>query len=335
MVIADTTVDPGDPTNWCASTNLMGSPGEDEPQACPTWFDPTEAVFEPGRLLDVRILLDAENFETLRLQERNLFDLLGDEDCLAEPFGSPFTYFPGSITVDGVPVEQVGVRKKGFLGSLSRGKPSLKVKFDEYVDGQRLSGLRRMTLNNAQQDPSYINQCLGYQLFSAAGVPAPRCNFAVVTVNDEPLGVYVHVESVRTRFLALHFDQNTGDLYEGTLSDFRPGWTGTFELKDDGPDAGGSILEDMVAALDAPDDELVETLEGLIDLDAFLTFWAMEVLVGHWDGYAGNTNNFFVYHDPTDDQLNFMPWGADALFGGGQGAPAVAATSALARRLYL
>ena len=55
-----------------------------------------------------------------------------------------------------------------------------------------LSGLRRMTLNNARQDPSYINQCLGYQLFAAAGVPAPRCSFATVTVNGEQLGIYAH-----------------------------------------------------------------------------------------------------------------------------------------------
>ena len=88
-----------------------------------------------------------------------------------------------------------------------------------------MSGLTRFTLNNAKQDPSYVNQCIGYDLFRAAGVPAPRCNFANVTVNGENLGLYVHVESVKKPYLRQYFASDEGNLYEGTLSDFRDGWT--------------------------------------------------------------------------------------------------------------
>jgi len=178
-----------------------------------------------------------------------------------------------------------------------------------------------------------MNQCLGYQLFAAAGVPASRCNFAAVTVNGEELGLFAHVESVRDRFLALHFDRNEGALYEGTLSDFRPDWVNTFEFKSGDSGDDRAPLEAMVAAMEAPDAELVETLETLIDLEAFLSFWAMESLIGHWDGYAGNTNNFFLYHDPGSDLLHFIPWGIDALFF--EGSSSVMAVGILARRLYL
>ena len=37
----------------------------------------------------------------------------------------------------------------------------------------------------------------------------------------------------------------------------------------------------------------------------------MEIVTNHWDGYANNRNNFFVYHDPTTDKLDFIPWGPD------------------------
>jgi hypothetical protein len=53
----------------------------------------------------------------------------------------------------------------------------------------------------------------------------------------------------------------------------------------------------------------------VLDLDQFIDFWAMETLLRHWDGYAGNTNNYFVYDDPSTQRLTFVPWGADAVFG--------------------
>ena len=42
-------------------------------------------------------------------------------------------------------------------------------------------------------------------------------------------------------------------------------------------------------------DELNDRLDELVDLHEFVTFWAMESLIGFWDGYSGNQNNFFVY----------------------------------------
>jgi hypothetical protein len=46
-----------------------------------------------------------------------------------------------------------------------------------------------------------------------------------------------------------------------------------------------------------------------IELDEFLTFWAMEVLTGHWDGMTGNRDNTFMYHDPADGRFHAIPWG--------------------------
>jgi hypothetical protein len=262
-------------------------------------------------------------------------------DCLATPWEQPFTYFPATITVDGETVADVGLRKKGFLGSLNEVKPSLKIKFDEYVAGVKVAGMSRMTLNNAKQDPSYINQCVGYSVFAAAGVPAPRCNFARVAVNGVDLGLYVHVESMKKPFIRNHFELDHGNLYEGTLSDFRAAWRGTFQKKTNDSDPDQSDIDAMVAAVEnASDQLLLAQLAPLVDIDAFLTFWATEVLLGHWDGYAGNRNNFYIYRDPTRGQFQFFPWGIDAILGagnpfGGTAPASVLAHGHLARRLYL
>jgi hypothetical protein len=183
-----------------------------------------------------------------------------------------------------------------------------------------------------------LDQCLGYGLFAQAGVPASRCNFAHITVNGDDLGLYAHIESIRRPYWDHHVGDDSGNHYEGTLSDFRDGWTDTFEAKDGNSD-DRSDLQGVVDVLAASDDQLLEELGAVLDLEQFYSYWAMEVLTGHWDGYASATNNFHVYTDPATGKFIFVPWGIDALFDGqqpfGSGVPeSVVARSAVPRRLY-
>ena len=305
--------------------------------------DPAEALFGIDHLFEVEVTLDPDDWDALRAETRDFLDLLVGEDCLDQPFEKPWTVFPADVSIDGVMLFDVGIRKKGFLGSLSDVRPSLKIKTDEYDADQEHLGLHRITLNNNQQDPSNLNACLTYRRFAAAGHPAPRCGFARVTVNGQDLGVYTHVESVKKRMLRRHFDDDEGNLYEGTLSDFRPSRQKTFEKKTHKAEADFSDIQAAVDALADTSDGWLAGVEAVFDVDSFLTFWALEVMTGHWDGHTGsNNNNYFVYADPADDgRFTFMPWGADATFRSnfifGDGAPyppSVMAASALSHRLY-
>jgi hypothetical protein len=321
---------------WAGCGGDDGAPG---PDAEPPFVDQSGPLFDPDRVIDVSITIPQADWDALRVQARSVTALFGN--CLMAPFEDPFTYFRGDVTIDGHVLPDVGVRKKGFLGSLDAERPSLKLKFDEYVDGQRLLGLKGFTLNNAKQDPSLVRTCLSYRIFTDAGIPASRCNFARVRVNGNDLGVYVHVEGGNKDFLRLHYDDPEGNLYEGTLSDFRDGWTATFELKTNEAANDRTDLDPVIAALEGPDAQLLASLEPVLDVDQFVAFWATEILITHWDGYASNANNFFVYHDPTSDKLQFIPWGADMTFNldgspfGGATTTSVQAQSLLARRLYL
>ena len=268
------------------------------------------------RVLDISIEIAPDDWDTLRHQTRTFEDLMAEieEYNLSRPFASIYDWFSATVTIDGETHTEVGVRKKGFLGSQSDTKPSLKLRYDKYVDGQSLGGvMERMTLNNSVQDPSMVNTCLAYQVFDAAGNPAPRCNFATVTVNGKELGLYVHVEEIKAPMLARHFDSTDGYLYEGTISDFTDEYRGTFERKA-GPDEDfyWDIFA-VVSALQDPSDEGLLNLAEWVDLDRFLTFWATESLVGHWDGYAGDRNNYHFYREP-DGKFVFIPWGVDDVF---------------------
>jgi hypothetical protein len=329
----DDVIDAGDLAVLQGFSGNPPGPGAQANAICDV-VDPTEALFAPDRLIDVQVTMDPADWEALRRQTRDLEEAL---PCTETARVSPFTFFPGDVTIDGTLVSNVGVRKKGFQGSLSTSRPSLKIDLTEFVSGQKFEGMDRLTLNNNRQDPSRIDTCLAYNVMEKAGVPAPRCNFARVTVNGQDLGVYSNVESIKNPFLVRNFGNAAGNLYEGTLSDIRASYFGTFEVKN------GGDLQDLLALahlLEGSDAEIVSELANHIDVAAWMTFWALEGLVGHWDGYNGNNNNFFIYNDPATG-LRFIPWGADATFDvqggfspGGSIANSVNLNSQLAKRLW-
>lgn len=300
--------------------------------------DPVAAVYDPDRVLEVAVELPPASWDTLRNQSRSLVQTLSG-DCLDGPFDQPFSWFEGSVTIDGEEFARVDVRKKGFIGSLSTERPGLKLDLGEYVEGQRYSGVRRFTLNNSVSDPSVIRQCLGYALFAQAGIPSPRCNFAHVTVNGEDLGLYVNVEALKGDFLEAGFGTRDGNFYEGTLSDFTPEMATTFEPKNNEEITERTDIMPVVNALQIEDDAaMLSALEALVDIEAFINFWAMESLTEHSDGYNANRNNYYVYFDEEDGLMRFVPWGIDSILGAATVAQnlreSVYARAALSHRLY-
>ena len=333
------------PTPTPAPTPLP-TPTAPTPTASPTPTPDSDAYFAFDRVLNIEIEFAPEDWDTLRHQTRTFEDLMAEieEYGLSRHFANIYTWFSGTVTVDGETYSNVGVRKKGFLGSQSDTKPALKLRFDKYVDDQSLGGIiERMTLNNSIQDASMVNTCLAYQIFAAAGSPSPRCNFATVTVNGKNLGLYIHVEEIKKPFLAHHFSSAEGNLYEGTVSDFTPDFRGTLEKKTNEDADDWSDIDAVVAALQDPPDGGLEALAKAVDLDRFLSFWATEVLVGHWDGYAGDRNNYHFYREP-DGTFVFIPWGVDDTFhlkddpnpfdNISNPPPSVLALSAIPNRLY-
>lgn len=270
-------------------------------------------IFPTDRVLDVQITVAAEDWDTIRYQTRDFFSALHESRKISPP-EAPYTYVDASVTIDGVAFPNVGLRKKGFLGSLSTTRPSLKIKLNHTDKDAGIEGLTNLTLNNNQQDIGLMSQFMGYALFNAAGSPAPRCAYAKVTVNGMNLGVYSHVETVRKSFLRRAFGTDDGTLYEGPYVDFYEGWLGSFEHKtgDDAP--GREKIQQLIKVLESDGKNIEGAIGELVDLDTFYTFWAIEGLLGFWDGYSGNNNNFFIYLNPTTDKFHFLPWGADSLF---------------------
>lgn len=292
-----TTADPGTST---AVTSDPGTAATSDTGTTGDAPDPAEALFVPDTPA--------------------LFDIVLSPDAIASLNDDHELYVSGdlTVTVDGTKtvLPDIGVRLKGVYGSFRTldQKAAFLLNFDRYVADQELYGLTKLAVNNMVQDPSMEREALGYTLFRAGGVPAPRTGSAVVTVNGQPYGLYTTVEAAdNNTFLKTWFDGKDGNLYEGAYgTDLFADAVTSFD-QDNGDNIDFMDIKALVAALDAITDpaDFVAEVDKLIDLDLFLTFAATEIYLGHWDGYAWTRNNYFIYRRESDLRWVFIPWGID------------------------
>jgi len=210
---------------------------------------------------------------------------------------------------------QVAIHLKGSAGSFRElnDKPAFTLHFNSHIPSQRFHGLEKISLNNSVQDPTYMCEVLGRQVFNATSVPVPRAGHALVILNGEALGLYVLLEGWNKQFLKRHFGDTTGNLYEGA---FRDDITASLEAKSGTEPKNRSDLDALIAAAREPDlERRFAAMERVLDVERFATFVALEVMLNHWDGYSLHVNNYRIFSDKSSGKLIFMPHGMDQLFG--------------------
>ncbi len=234
------------------------------------------------------------------------------------------TRYRCTFTFDGLELKDVGVRQAGGVFHPYQpitGKPSLSLKFNAFVKGQRLHGLEKLVLKNQAQDQSLLNEHLTYEMFRRAGVPAALTSYAVVRLNGRPAGIYLMREPVDDDFMLRNFGQANagGNLYELEFhaGDFvrNAGWA---DLKDEAKEKRNraDLIALAAAAAATPDAAFVPNLAKHLDLDRAATYFAVETLTAHWDAISYRNNNTYLYHLAGADRFVIIPHGADQAFGG-------------------
>jgi len=221
---------------------------------------------------------------------------------------------PATVREGDLVFTNVAVHLKGAAGSFRQvdDNPALTLSFGKLSSGQRFHGLRKIHLNNSVQDPSYSTEDICGGMFHAAGVPAPRVTNARVWLNGRDLGFYVLIEGFTRDLLERYFKNSKGNLYDGG---FLKDVTDTLEKESGDENKDESDLKVLAAAARESDPlKRWERLNKFLDVDRFISFMAIEVLIWDWDGYVINRNNYRVYHNPTDDRMVFLPHGMDQMF---------------------
>jgi len=269
----------------------------------------TAPIFNQQVLHEARLDLDPSAWEALR---RNY---LSNQ------------YYAANFSVDGVAVSQVGVRSRGS-GSRDPDKPGLEIDFNRYVPSQEYYGYKRLVLDNLVQDPSCLRERMGFLVFEAMGIAAPRNAFARLYVNGEYWGLYDLVEKVSKPFLESRLGEKSGALFNYQWDgawDFS--WIGDApslyvpapfepETNETDPNVGDPLARFIRAVNDAPN---AAAIEPWLDTNRFLAHLAVENAIAERDGLVGDQgiNNFYLYQYGGKDRFVFIPWDKDSAFTSG------------------
>ena len=239
------------------------------------------------------------------------------QDILDNPLDEE--YHETAITFNGVTLDSVAIRTKGGsslrnVANSSSDRYSFKVDINEYVSGQKFFGLKKFTLQNSFNDPSYMREVIAYELMDEMGVPTPEHAYVNFYVNGELFGLYLMVEAVDGEFVEKHFTNSNGDLYkpDGTGSDLL--WLGddiqsytdiNLQTNEDTTDNGAFI--NFVESLDKGE-------TSAIDIDTLLRYMSVSTSLSNLDSYHGPlAHNYYIYDD--DGVFSILPWDFNESFG--------------------
>jgi spore coat protein H len=212
---------------------------------------------------------------------------------------------------------------------------------------QRFIGLNKMNLKWFKDDASYCREIYSYDLFRRFGCwNAPRASYCKVSIKIDGdlapayFGVYAMVENIDEDFLMKNqskWGSATGFLWKG-------GWSGsnnanfvsTTSIGVENVNINPSLsvyyaysLKTRKSELAVANAELVQFITDLntrtgvdfknwisqkMDIPLFLKTYAVNVMLGMWDDYWINGNNFFFYFAP-NGKAYFIPYDYDNTLG--------------------
>jgi spore coat protein CotH len=239
---------------------------------------------------------------------------------------------------------KVGIRVKGnssLRTTYQQGikKFSFKLDFDQWentypaIQDQRFYGFKQLNLNNNFEDKSLMREKVAGDLFREFGVPSAKSSFYEVYIDigkgSQYFGLYTLVEEVDNTVLKTQFTDGTGNLYkpEGTAASFAAGSWDTTDFYKKTNTASGDY-KDIRALYDAINSSLRTSdsaawrvlLEASINMDQYLKWLAANTVMQDWDTYGRMTHNYYLYNDPTQAKLVWIPWdNNEALQDGKQG----------------
>ncbi|MGL1902377.1 MAG: CotH kinase family protein [Fibrobacterales bacterium] len=304
--------------------------------------------------------MNAEIEHVFDQDELRVYNIIIDSSDLAAMDSDPSAeiYYSASLEVEGERYDNVAVRYKGNLGAwwtsyaehclsglgivagefIVEGhrtcqKLSLKIKFNTSSDpDRRFYELKKLQFHSMNGDRSQVRERLGYWLFRAMGVKAPRAVHAKVQINGKDNGLYALVEQIDGRFTRANFDNGKGNLYKEILpidSDDQPHNAQEYlnALKtneDENPSV--ALMEEFAEDIIAADESSIkEVIEQWMDIDEIIAHMMVNRLIWHYDGpwSPEGLKNYYLYEDLDRKKFTLVPWDMDHILHEGELWPGV------------
>ncbi|KAI9284301.1 coth protein-domain-containing protein [Umbelopsis sp. AD052] len=209
-------------------------------------------------------------------------------------------------------------------------------KFSLSKDSDGLYGLRKFKLRAEATEPTMIREKLYYDMLDALGLPSPSTSYVRLFINNDQIGLFLLVDEISNPWLKSDFNggkkYDNGILYKMDGGGDRVGanlaYVGTSESKysdfyavEEESGSGEKSLKRLIdftkwikeKGLTASTAEW----DAQIDTDGFLKHMALEFLNAAWDNYWVSASNYYIYHDPKKNQLQWISYDLDYTIGNG------------------
>jgi len=210
----------------------------------------------------------------------------------------------------------------------------------------------RLNLWGNEWDTSQIRELYCYDLFNRAGAYTSNTGSTRLTITidgtNHYFGIYTLIEPIDKSFLTKRYGyrENNGNLYKCLwgdsgpaslqpfdelaipnpisqsrrivgIKDWRIHYRPTYDLQTNEDQADHTELLSFIENLNTlSGDELKDYLDAHFEIDRFLRYQAMNMLVGKWDDYWAMGNNYFLYFN-NNGKIEFMTCDYDMALGGG------------------
>lgn len=249
-------------------------------------------------------------------------------------------YLPARFTDGSIVLDSVGVRFKGnssFTLAGNNPKKPFKIKFNEFRS-QTYYGTKTLNFSNGIGDPSLLREKIGYDIARKLG-PAPRANFAHLTIDGRSVGLYTQVEQADKTFLKRWFTPASGNLFKAgddgaslvSLGSDPAAYatSGAYELKTNETAADWTGFARFVDFLNTPTDaDFCADRGRFLDEENLAKFLAFNAVLSSFDSYNGSGRNWYAYQVDSLGAMRLIPWDLNQAFGAYGGA-----SSALAIRI--
>ncbi|MFI3295588.1 MAG: CotH kinase family protein [Rikenellaceae bacterium] len=241
-------------------------------------------------------------------------------------------FVPCTFTYNDTDWYQVGVRYKGnssLAGAYSSGnqKLSMKLDFDEFEDdypdlkNQRFYGFKQLNLANNYNDKSFMRDKMASDLFMEFGMVAAHTAYYELYINGAFFGLYTMIEEVDDTVIEDQYGDDSGNLYkpEDDAASFASGTYNTeeFYIKD-----GDELYEDVLELYTVLNSSVRisdpatwrENLEAVFNVDTFMKWVSVTLSIQNWDTYGNIAHNYYLYNNPADNLLTWIPWDHNEAF---------------------
>ena len=290
-----------------------------------------DEVFEDNAVKRLDLVISPTRWQSMLDDMTSLYGTFGTRTGGGFSDDNPI-FVPAEVFYEGVEWYRVGVRFKGnssLQSTWQNGnlKLSFKLDFDEFEDdypqikNQRFYGFKKLSLKNNFDDKSMLREKVAADVFTNAGLASSHTAFYTVYVDhgDGPtyFGLYTLVEEVDDTLIDTQFNDNDGNLYkpDGDGASFTAGTfsESVFGKETNEDDADWSDIESLFSILH--DDSRTSdptawraNLETVLDTDIFLKYLATNTVIQNWDTYGRMTHNYFLYNNPGNNLLTWIPW---------------------------